>query len=66
MSQAESIELILPDGSTRTPDAGATPLDVARSIGAGLAKAAIGAELYGEPVDLRTPLARGSSSGFQQ
>jgi threonyl-tRNA synthetase len=60
MSQAEStLELILPDGSSRTVAAGSTPLDVARSIGAGLAKAAIGAELEGAPVDLRTPLAKG-------
>ena len=60
MSQAESnLELILPDGSSRSIAVGATPLDVARSIGAGLAKAAIGAELDGAPVDLRTPLARG-------
>jgi len=60
MSQVEStLELILPDGSTRSVAGGATPLDVARSIGAGLAKAAIGAELEGAPVDLRTPLSRG-------
>ncbi len=58
MSQAD-LELILPDGSSRSIAAGATPLDVARSIGAGLAKAAIGAELDGQPVDLRTPLSRG-------
>ena len=39
MSQSQ-IELELPDGSTLTVPADATPLDVAREIGRGLAKAA--------------------------
>lgn len=60
MSHADStLELILPDGSSRSIAAGATPLDVARSIGAGLAKAAMGAELEGQPIDLRAPIEQG-------
>ena len=60
MSHADStLELILPDGSSRSIAAGMTPLDVARSIGAGLAKAAMGAELEGQPIDLRTPIQAG-------
>ncbi|MEM7519305.1 MAG: TGS domain-containing protein, partial [Planctomycetota bacterium] len=55
MSQPE-IELTLPDGSVRTLAAGGTALDVALSIGPGLAKAAVGAELDGAPIDLRTPI----------
>jgi threonyl-tRNA synthetase len=54
-----SLELMLPDGSVRTVEAGTTALDVARSIGPRLADAAVGALLDGEPVDLRQPLARG-------
>ena len=48
----ESIALTLPDGSVRETPIGSTALDVALSIGPGLAKAAIGAELdLGERVD---------------
>jgi threonyl-tRNA synthetase len=54
-----AIVLTLPDGSGIEAAAGSTPLDVAASIGAGLAKAAIGAELDGRLVDLRQPLERG-------
>ncbi len=55
------IELTLPDGSSRSVADGTTPLEVAAQIGAGLAKAAIGAELDGEPVDLRQPLESGGA-----
>ena len=61
MSASPSIELTLPDGSVRTVERGATPLDVALSIGAGLARAAIGAELDGALVDLRQPLQEGGA-----
>ena len=61
MSANEALELILPDGSVRAIVPGTTALDVARSIGPGLAKAAIGAELEGRAVDLRTPLNRGGA-----
>ncbi len=60
MASAE-IVLTLPDGSEKTVEQGTTPLDVAASIGPGLAKAAIGAELDGAPVDLRLPLASGGA-----
>jgi threonyl-tRNA synthetase len=53
------IVLTLPDGSARAVPAGTTPLEVARGIGPRLAADAVGAELDGQPVDLRLPLARG-------
>ena len=53
--------MTLPDGSEKIVAAGTTPLDVAASIGPGLAKAAIGAELEGAAVDLRQPLASGGA-----
>ncbi len=59
MSAPEQIELTLPDGSHRCAAVGTTALDVAREIGPGLAKAAIGAELDGRLLDLREPLNQG-------
>lgn len=56
MSHPQQIELTLPDGSVRSVASGTTPLDVANSIGPGLAKAAIGAALDDQLVDLRQPL----------
>ncbi len=53
---SETISLSLPDGSVREIERGATPMDVAQSIGPGLAKAAVGAEVDGRPTDLREPL----------
>ncbi len=50
------IELQLPDGSVRTVPAGTTPLAVATAIGPGLARAAVGAQLGEQIVDLRFPL----------
>ncbi len=61
MSTPERIDLTLPDGSVRSVAAGTTPLEIARDIGPGLARAAIGAGLDGEPVDLRQPLDRGGA-----
>ncbi len=58
MSQNE-IELELPDGKRLRMAPDATPLDVARSIGPGLAKAALGARIDDRWVDLRAPLGRG-------
>ncbi len=55
------IELVLPDGSVREVAPGTTALEVAAGIGPGLAKAAVGAELEGAPVDLRSPLSRGGA-----
>ena len=60
-ANADPLVLTLPDGSSREVASGATALDVAVSIGPGLAKAAIGAELDGALLDLRTPLERGGA-----
>ncbi len=57
MSENDSqIALTLPDGSVREVPVGTTALEVAAGIGPGLARAAVGAELEGELVDLRLPL----------
>ena len=53
---SEQITVTLPDGSSREYDAGTTPADVAASIGAGLAKAALAAKADGEWIDLDRPL----------
>jgi len=50
------VRVALPDGSNREFPAGSTPLDVARSIGEGLARQAVAARLDGRLVDLSTPL----------
>lgn len=56
---SDVVSLRLPDGTVREVETGSTALDVARSIGPRLAKAAVGALLDGAPLDLRQPLARG-------
>ena len=58
-ASAQLLPLELPDGSVREVAPGTTALEVAASIGPGLAKAAIGAELDGRAIDLRLPLAAG-------
>jgi threonyl-tRNA synthetase len=58
VSSQQTITLTLPDGSSREVEPGTTALQVAASIGPRLAADAVGAELDGEPVDLRTPLVR--------
>jgi threonyl-tRNA synthetase len=50
------LAVILPDGSRKEFDRPVTAYDVAASIGAGLAKAAILAEVDGKQVDLHSPL----------
>jgi len=50
------LTVILPDGSRKEFDQPVTSYDVAASIGKGLAKAAILAEVDGKLVDLHTPL----------
>ena len=52
----ERIEVTLPDGSVKEMPKGSTPLDVAESIGPGLAKAALAGKVDGQVVDLRMPL----------
>ncbi len=53
---SESIRLTLPDGKVLELPKGSTAGDVASSIGPGLAKAALAAEVGGEVVDLMTPI----------
>ena len=55
------ISIILPDGSSRSYPSGTTAGDVAASIGARLAKAALAATVNGDEVDLNVPLADGAS-----
>ncbi|MDQ4070466.1 MAG: threonine--tRNA ligase [Actinomycetota bacterium] len=50
------MKVSLPDGSTRELPEGATPADLAASIGRGLAKAAVAAKVNGAQVDLGTEL----------
>ncbi|MBU6335345.1 MAG: TGS domain-containing protein, partial [Chloroflexi bacterium] len=50
--------ITLPDGSKRTYDTPVTAAQVAADIGAGLAKAAVGAKVDGELRDLSTTLER--------
>ena len=50
------LQIRLPDGNTLAVPVGSTVLDVARTIGAGLARAAFAGRLDGRLVDLRTPL----------
>ena len=51
-----SFQLTLPDGSVRSYEDGATGLDVATSIGAGLARAAVAVTVDGETLDLNRPI----------
>jgi threonyl-tRNA synthetase len=53
---AHEISLTLPDGSTRRVAEGTTGADLAASIGARLAKAAVAIEVDGEAHDLERPL----------
>ncbi len=54
------MNIVLPDGSQKEIDAGATIGDVAASIGAGLAKAALAGVIDGRQVDLSTPVHDGA------
>jgi len=60
VSSAE-LRLTLPDGSTKVLPAGATGADLAKSIGPGLAKAAIAIRVNGEVRDLARPLPDGAT-----
>ena len=61
-SQTSLIAVTLPDGSQRELDSGATGYDLARSIGEGLARAAIAVQVNGgDTQDLRTPLDDGDT-----
>jgi threonyl-tRNA synthetase len=53
---APNIELELPDGRRIQTASGTTALEIARSIGSGLARAALAGSIGGRLVDLREPL----------
>jgi threonyl-tRNA synthetase len=53
---ANEIRITLPDGSVRTTTRGSTGADIAASIGAGLAKAALAVKIDGELKDLDWPI----------
>ena len=55
-SAANEIRITLPDGAVRTTTRGATGADIAASIGAGLAKAALAVKVNGELKDLDWPI----------
>jgi len=52
----KEIGVALPDGSNKSLEEGATVFDLARAIGAGLARNAIAGKVNGSPVDLATIL----------
>jgi threonyl-tRNA synthetase len=52
----DSIRITLPDGSVREVSAGTTAREIAESIGSRLAKAAVGAKVDGEIVELDRPI----------
>ncbi len=54
------MKVTLPDGSARVLQEGATVYDLAASIGAGLAKAALAGKIDGAAVDLTAPLTDGA------
>ena len=58
------LEVLLPDGSSRSIAPGSTALDLARAIGARLAKDALAAEIDGQLTDLTSPLADGAKVAF--
>ena len=51
-----NVRITLPDGSVKEIAQGKTPLDVAQSIGAGLARQTVAARLDGQLVDATTPI----------
>src|SRR5213592_935468 len=53
------IQVVLPDGSTKTLPAGASGADLAKAIGPGLAKAALAIRVNGDVRDLQRPLPNG-------
>jgi threonyl-tRNA synthetase len=58
MTEPNQIRVTLPDGSVKEVPRGATPLQVAESIGPRLAKAAVAAKADGQVVDVFRPLDR--------
>jgi threonyl-tRNA synthetase len=58
------MQVTLPDGSKREVPSGSSFLDLAKSIGPGLAKAAVVAKLDGEVWDLQAPIPREGTVTF--
>ncbi|MFP4382224.1 MAG: threonine--tRNA ligase [Candidatus Sumerlaeia bacterium] len=56
-----SISIRLPDGSIREVESGSSIFDLAKSIGEGLARAALAGKIDGELCDLSTPLDKEAS-----
>ena len=56
MSDHATLTITLPDGSTRTYDVGVTGREIAESIGAGLARAALAITVNGTVYDLDRPI----------
>ena len=50
------IKVTLKGGAVKEFESGVTPFEIAKSIGAGLAKSAMAAEINGKNADLRTPI----------
>lgn len=55
------MNIVLPDGSSKELSEGSTIADVAASIGAGLAKAALGGKIDGAFTDLHAPVHEGAA-----
>jgi threonyl-tRNA synthetase len=55
-AQVSDIRVTLPDGTVKSVPRGTTSADIARSIGPGLAKAALAAKVNGVIVDLSRPI----------
>ncbi|NBA88505.1 threonine--tRNA ligase [Emticicia sp. CRIBPO] len=55
------INILLPDGSSRQFEKGATPMDVALSISEGLARNVLAAKINGQVRDLNTPIEEDAS-----
>ena len=58
------VKVTLPDGSERQYPAGTTLHDVAKSIGAGLARAALAARVNGQMKDMAAPLTTDATVNF--
>ena len=58
------INITLPDGSVKQFDKGSTPMDVAFSISAGLARNVISAKFNDDVVETITPLEEDGNSSF--
>jgi threonyl-tRNA synthetase len=56
MADGKNIKVTLPDETVLELPFGSTPGEVAAAIGPGLAKAALGAQIHGETVDLMLPI----------